>query len=544
MKKLSNLLIVVLLGLSFAAWMTCCGGGGNGGGGGGGDGSSDTTPPVISSTSPSDGTTDVAVDTSVSATFNEAMSTSTITTSTFFVVSSGSTDVDGAVSYDTNTNIAIFTPTNSLNGGTTYTATISTGVTDAAGNALAANYSWSFTTVAVQGQWQQLGGQVSPSGAESEDPVMLVIDSTPAVGYRHESFRTYLNVWGGSNWGTSELDPSDNNTESSIYSTPDFCSDGDSIYMAYSHTGDSSSSGAAFYERVFVYKWDDTNKWTIQNDGYEVSNPYVAPPSADAWEPAIAIRLSGNPVVTWVEWNAPSGSDNDVWVAEVTSSSVARSAALSRNNSAGSYSTDVRTVGITVDSSGNTFVAQWEQNQSEQWRTDLYVTQYSGGSFTNLGDSIATDYDPNNLSVPSLAVIGTTLYVAYSVANITDYTKHVYVKKYDGNWTTVGGGPVSAFSTPDHYDSANPDLLIINGTIYLAWEESSQYEGYFIYVAYWDDNAGLWIIDGDRLNVDTANSAHDPSLAYSASDGYIYVAFEEFTDGHPHIFVKRKKLTP
>ena len=103
---------------------------------------------------------------------------------------------------------------------------------------------------------------------------------------------------------------------------------------------------------------------------------------------------------------------------------------------------------------------------------------------------------------------------------------------------------MSAFSASDHYDSANPELLVADGTLYVAWEESSQYEGYFIYVAYWNADSGSWVIIGDRLNVSESNSSHDPSLAYSSTDGYLYVAFEEFTDGWPHIFVKRKSLSP
>ena len=73
-------------------------------------------------------------------------------------------------------------------------------VTDEAGNALAVDYVWSFTTADMAHDWEQLGGQVSPAGAESEDPTMLVLGTTPAVGYRHESFRTHLNIWNGSDW--------------------------------------------------------------------------------------------------------------------------------------------------------------------------------------------------------------------------------------------------------------------------------------------------------------------------------------------------------
>ncbi len=102
----------------------------------------DTTPPTVSSTLPPANVTDVAVDTTVSVTFNEAMDASTITISSFTLDS-----VSGSVSYDSGTYTATFTPDANLDGSTTYTATLSTAITDAAGNPLAAQYSWSFITV-------------------------------------------------------------------------------------------------------------------------------------------------------------------------------------------------------------------------------------------------------------------------------------------------------------------------------------------------------------------------------------------------------------
>ncbi|MBA7669352.1 hypothetical protein ES703_77482 [subsurface metagenome] len=106
----------------------------------------DTTAPTISSTSPVADATNVAVDTTVSVTFNEAMESSTITTSSFTLDS-----VSGSVSYDSGTYTATFTPSANLAYNTTYTATLSTAITDAAGNPLAAEYSWSFTTVVGEG---------------------------------------------------------------------------------------------------------------------------------------------------------------------------------------------------------------------------------------------------------------------------------------------------------------------------------------------------------------------------------------------------------
>ena len=393
-------------------------------------------------------------------------------------------------------------------------------------------------------KWQQLGHCVNPEGINSEDPTMLIVNNIPSVGYRHTTSKTYLNLWDGNSWGTSEPDPTNNMTNFSIYNTPDFYSDGNNIFMAYSHIGDSRAHDNSYYEHIFLYKWNSTSKWTILNNGDELSNAYYKINSGgSALEPTLASGSNGYLFVAWVETEVISKNNDDVCVAEISNMSINRSESLNRNKNIGSYTTDVRTVGITVDSLNNAYIAHWEQNDLYQERCDLYVTKYNRGSFFDLGDIIDNDYDAGNLSVPSLTVNKKNLYVAYTVANNNDYTRHVYVKKYDGTWSTLGNGPVSAFSPNDHDDSANPDLLFVNNTLYIAWEESSKIEGYFIYVAYWDNKDKKWVIDADKLNIDTVNSAHDPSLAYSHHDGSLYVAFEEIINEHSHIFVKRKKVS-
>jgi len=103
----------------------------------------DATAPSVTSTAPEADATDVAVGTTVSATFNEPMDAATITTSSFTL-----DGVSGSVAYDSGTDTATFTPGADLEEGTTYTATLSTAVTDAAGNPLASAYSWSFATEA------------------------------------------------------------------------------------------------------------------------------------------------------------------------------------------------------------------------------------------------------------------------------------------------------------------------------------------------------------------------------------------------------------
>lgn len=107
----------------------------------------DWTAPAVASTSPVDGKADAAVTTEVRAVFTEAhgMKAATINASTF-TLKSGGTGVAGTVSYDPAAMTASFVPAAELSYGTTYTATLTAGITDEAGNPLASDYSWSFTT--------------------------------------------------------------------------------------------------------------------------------------------------------------------------------------------------------------------------------------------------------------------------------------------------------------------------------------------------------------------------------------------------------------
>ncbi len=103
----------------------------------------DTTAPTVISTNPASGATLVPLNQKIAATFSKVMDSSTITTTTF-TLKQGTTAVAGTVSYAGTT--ATFAPTANLTASTLYTATITTGAKDLAGNALASNFVWTFTT--------------------------------------------------------------------------------------------------------------------------------------------------------------------------------------------------------------------------------------------------------------------------------------------------------------------------------------------------------------------------------------------------------------
>ena len=114
----------------------------------------DSTQPTITSRTPAAGATNVDPATPITATFSEAMDASTISSSTFELRNPSSTLVNATVTYNATSRTATLDPQNSLALSTTYTALVKGGATDPrvkdpAGNALAANSSWTFTTAAV-----------------------------------------------------------------------------------------------------------------------------------------------------------------------------------------------------------------------------------------------------------------------------------------------------------------------------------------------------------------------------------------------------------
>lgn len=123
----------------------------------------DTTRPRVDSTVPETTdpgpTTGVPANTAISAVFTEDMAPSTVSASSFTLTcATPCVSPAGAVSYSVGSRTAVFNPDAPLEDDTTYTATLTTEITDLAGNELAGNqaplpaasdYVWTFTTTAA-----------------------------------------------------------------------------------------------------------------------------------------------------------------------------------------------------------------------------------------------------------------------------------------------------------------------------------------------------------------------------------------------------------
>lgn len=136
-----------------------------------GGAAADTTAPTVTATIPANSATGVLVNAPITATFSEAMNASSVSV-TSFTLDHG---VTGTVSYSGTT--ATFTPTSRLANLTIYTVTLTTAVKDAAGNALASNHVWTFTTTPSSNDSGITAAQCYESGSN----VLVACDSAGAI---------------------------------------------------------------------------------------------------------------------------------------------------------------------------------------------------------------------------------------------------------------------------------------------------------------------------------------------------------------------------
>ncbi|WP_300667590.1 Ig-like domain-containing protein [Desulfoluna sp.] len=105
----------------------------------------DIVPPAVVRTYPSNGISEIPVNSSISVQFNETMNPDTLSAATF----TNNRGLSGQVTYDAASRTATVTPESPLAPLTAYTFTLTPGIQDTAGNALAAPVVWTFTTQAA-----------------------------------------------------------------------------------------------------------------------------------------------------------------------------------------------------------------------------------------------------------------------------------------------------------------------------------------------------------------------------------------------------------
>ncbi|MBI5016790.1 MAG: Ig-like domain-containing protein [Deltaproteobacteria bacterium] len=102
----------------------------------------DITPPGVHALEPRESETTVPLNRSVQVFFSEPLDPSTVNSGTFRI----DPQVAGVLAYDGARKVLTFRPLENLAVGTTYTVTVTAGVTDTAGNSPSLDSAWQFTT--------------------------------------------------------------------------------------------------------------------------------------------------------------------------------------------------------------------------------------------------------------------------------------------------------------------------------------------------------------------------------------------------------------
>ncbi|BCJ42132.1 hypothetical protein Aiant_27890 [Actinoplanes ianthinogenes] len=152
----------------------------------------DTTAPTVTSTTPAGGATGVAVTAPITVRFSEGMAAGTITPANLELRGPGGTLIGRTVAYDAANQAATITPSAALTASTAYTVTVRTGVTDVAGNALAADHQFSFTTASPAAPrlgYDQVGASLDSGDANFMNGSRFV---TGAAGLTVSQISVYL----------------------------------------------------------------------------------------------------------------------------------------------------------------------------------------------------------------------------------------------------------------------------------------------------------------------------------------------------------------
>jgi hypothetical protein len=408
--------------------------------------------------------------------------------------------------------------------------------------------------------WQEVGagsasgGGISNTAGVSADPSLAISpDGVPYVAwmdYSDGDAEIYVRMWDGSSW----VEVGAGSASGGGISNNDFGSNSPSLaispdgmpYVAWDDEGNGIEDN-----EIYIRKWDGSN-WVEVGAG-SASGGGISNNGGGSSGPSLAISPEGVPYVAWVDFisSGPNNIyvrkfDGSRWV-EVGAGS-ASGGGISNHPGGSAFYGGSHHPSLAISPDGMPYVAWFHEiYQSGSWFGDIYIRQWNGGSWVEVGAGSASGEGisrNNGISdSPALAISPAGVpYVAWS--DNSSKTFEIHVLKWDGSgWVEAGAGSASgegishAGSNPvASGGSYSPSIAISpDGAACIAWEDYN-YGDDNIYVRKWD--GGNWVEVGagsaSRTGISNGVGASiAPSVAISA-DGVIYVAY---VSGNDEIYV-------
>ena len=438
--------------------VSACGGGGGGSGNNSTAALSDTAAPVVLSTNPTSSSRSVAARAPISVTFSEAMDMGSLTATTF-VVSAGGTPIPGAMSVTSNS--ATFTPSADLDLNALYTATVTTGVKDSAGNAMAAAHTWQFTPgtrIWSAARSMATDAFAPQAGTDSAGNLILVWQQKEGNNY---------SIWANRydaaarQWGLATLLQTDN-TGSGYAPQLAVNASGHAVAVWHHYDGNRYHVWANHYDAV-LGQWGAVQALTGS--------------ASDAFNPQVAISANGNAIVVWRgpdgPFDDPSTSLNaleyytsSLWTKHYTASTKTwdvTATALELDNDKGH---DVSAAQVVMDSMGNGVVV-WQQFNGTV--TSVYAARYIVGLSWAMSGSIST----GSLGVavnPQIAMDGSGNAIAVWRQYDANARYSIWASRYVA--ATITWNPPVLIESDDSGDAFDPQLAVNTaGDAWVAWHQ-------------------------------------------------------------------------
>ncbi|MCP4276039.1 MAG: Ig-like domain-containing protein, partial [Gammaproteobacteria bacterium] len=345
----------------------------------------DKTAPTIINVIPAGGVTGASRTDPITVTFSEDILATSVDATTFTLSNSSGSSISGTVSFDGSTNAAIFTPASTLDALSTYTTTLSTGITDLSGNALASSYSWSFTTA---GRTWGTAEKIETDIGYAYSPQIAVDGSGNAIAVwnQSDSDSNPTSIWANrfdesaTSWGTATKIE----TDAGAAGSPQIAFDGSGNAIAVWYQSDGGNTA-----NIWANKFDGgTSSWGTAEKIETDDSGYVE-------DPQIAFDGSGNAIAIWQQYD---GSVFNIWANRFDGGTSSWGSAEEIETDDSGYAEDPQ---IVFDGSGNA-IAIWPQYDGNDIG-NIWANRFDGGASSwGTAEKIETN-DSGGADLPQIA---------------------------------------------------------------------------------------------------------------------------------------------
>ncbi len=464
-----------------------------------------SSAPTVSSVTPADAATGVARTSTITATFDEDMLSTSIDGTSFTLANSSTTA--GTVTFD-GSRVATFTPTNKLAAMSTYTATLSTGNADLSGNALANDYTWSFTTADRTWGTAEL---IETEAGSAEDPQIAFDSSGNAIAVWFQFDATSDNIlarrFDGTNWGTAGLIETDN------------AGDAYGPQIAF----DSSGNAIAVW---YQYDGGRTDIWANHFDGtsWGTAGLIETDNAGDAWNAQIAFDSSGNAIAVWQQKD--SSSRWNIWANHFDGTSWDTAGLIETDNAGNAEFPQ-----IAFDSSGNA-IAVWQQSNGSLY--SIWARRFNGTSWDTTAELSETGNAGGDAGGAQIAFDSSGNALAVWYQDDGSGRTDIWANRFNGTiWDTA-----KLIETDNAGDAGGAQIAFdSSGNAIAVWQQKDDSSRWNILANRFDGTN--WGNTAEPIETDDDGNAKFPQIAFDSSGNAIAVWYQDDGSGRTDIWANR-----